>query len=490
MASGFTETGFERDNLSQIILDIENDVKVAFKNPKFSIEDNENMGQFLKVFAGRENNFWQALEQCYNIWRLNGCEGAFLDEILALQGVFRESATSGSGDAVVETDSDATDTTSVGIGTIFLGENSGQYAATSTTLVSERVTAFKVNGATASLATYNMDVEVLTTGDSYSSSFTLSSTTPSARLTFLNSIKSFLETVDPTQTVYIDNTNLILYWGFDEAYELTGINNTVQMLCTPSLGNRYSLVECVNTATGFNPLGVGEISTMSVLPTGYVSVTNLSAFSAGTDVESDAAFIERARDVSDSPASATRTAIIAGLLANVSGIEKVKLVKEISGGIVTVSPIIIGGTIADVAQELYRTQPINNQYSGDITYSVTTEDDEIETIQFSRGVEQELSIRITYSTTTDVDLTLSERSTMKNNLLDVSESWQLGKKIFNFSLMSAVSSAQDSSEFSTLLVEVKKLEDPISSYSSNDYSPAATELPQLQSDNITFVRVV
>ncbi|MGK3865282.1 hypothetical protein, partial [Enterococcus faecium] len=86
-ASGFINGIFQRDTLADIILSIENDVRVTYNNPKFSIEDNENIGQLLKMIAGRENNIWQTIEQVYNSWNRNGAEGLFLDEIFALSGV-------------------------------------------------------------------------------------------------------------------------------------------------------------------------------------------------------------------------------------------------------------------------------------------------------------------------------------------------------------------------------------------------------------------
>ena len=491
MASGFIDGNFQRDTLADIILSIENDVKVAYNNPSFSIEDNENIGQLLKMFAGRENNIWQTIEQSYNVWRRNGAEGPFLDEIFALSGVFREAATAGSGDAVVETDSTAIDSTSVTIGTIFSGENGGQYAATSTQFISSRVTGYRVVGNNVALATYSLSVEDISTGTIYTQSFTLASNTPTARLNFLTSLKSFLESVNPSETnIQLDTTNLVLYWGFDAAFELKGLEKTVKLLSTPSLGNRYSLIECVNTETGFNPLGVGGIASISIPPLGYVSVTNISEFSSGTDVETDAAFIERARSVSDSTRSATRAAIIAGLLANVDGIEKVKFNKVINLGAVNITPIIIGGEIADIAEELYRTQPINNVYSGDIQHTVDTEDEDQEVISFSRGTQQQLSVRVRYSTTNNTELRTEEKTLATNNLLDVSEEWQLGDKIFNFSLTSAVSASTSYGRFSSLVVEVKKLEEPDTSYSSSDYQAAATELPDLLATNITFVQEV
>lgn len=489
MTNGFVEGRFERETLSDLILSYENDVRVKYNNPKFSIEDNENIGQLLKMLAGRENNFWQTLEEVYNSWSRNGAEGAFLDEIFALSGVFREKATSGSGDAVVETNSSAIDSTSISIGTIFSGTNGGQYSANSTQFISSRVTAYKVDGKSVSLAIYNLTVAELKTGKEFRGSFTLSDGSNTARLDFLKALKSFLETVNTEENnIHLDESNLVLYWGFDSAYELKGITNTVKLLSTPSLGNRYSLIECVNTKTGFNPLGVGGIGSISIPPTGYVSVTNLSEFSSGSDVETDAAFVERARSEVDSPRSATRPAILAGLLANVEGIEKLKFDKKVSQGVVSVTPVIIGGEIQDIAEELYRTQPINNIYSGNIQFTVNTEDDSQEVISFSRGTQQQLSVRVKYKTTTNTELTPQERDTARLNLTNLSESWQLGETIFNFSLTSSVSAAVTYSRLKSLVVEVKKLDEPDSTYSSADYQADPTELPDLLTDNIQFVQ--
>lgn len=491
MSNGLTSSGFQIDSLSQNIISYEQDLKSAYKNPRFSIEDNENIGQLLKVIANRETKVWQAIQQVYNIWTRNGAEGIFLDEMFALNGIFRRGATSGSGDAVIQTDNTALDTTTIAAGTLFSAENGLQYATQTSQIVSNRVTAYRVVGGSVSLATYNLSVTNTITGVDYTQSFTLNSASTAARLTFINSLKTFLQSVNPAETnIYVDESTLTLYWGFDEAYELRGLSQTVNLRCTPTLGNRYTFVECVATTTGFNPLNVGEIINLTPVPTGYLSVTNVSKFSSGSDIETDAAFIERARQETDSPRSSTRAAIVAGLLSNVSGIERVTFNKSISAGIVTVTPIIVGGELEDIAKELYRTQPINNRYSGTTTYQIQTEDGEVEDIQFTRGVEQQLSVRVTYSTALNTPLNDSEENTAKSNLADLSESWQLGDKIFNFSLMSAVSGAVSYGRFKSLLVEVKKLEQPDSAYSGADYQSLDSELPTLQQDNITFVQVL
>lgn len=489
--NGLTSTGFEVNSLTQNILDYQTGLQNAYNNPQLSVEDNEHLGQLIKLIADRETKVWQAIKQVYQVWTLNGAESIFLDELFALNGIFRKGATAGVGDAVVQVDNTSSDTTEVIAGTIFSGENGLSYATTTSQLVSSRVTAYRIDGSLTSLNTYNLTITNNDTDEVFTSVHTLSSTSDSARLVFLNGIKTKLDLINPSETnSYIDEDNLVLYYGFDEAYELKGLQQDVKLLSTPTLGNRYSLIEATATTTGFNPLGIAQIATMTPLPTGYVSVTNLTRFSDGTDIETDAAFIERARTVTDSPRSSTRAAIIAGLLSNVEGVQNALIDKQVSGGIVTVTPIIIGGTTADIANELYRTQPINNQYSGTESYQVDTEDDDIETIRFSRGESQQLNVRVTYSTVNGSALTDSELSEATQNLLDQSETWSLGKKIFNYSLTSSVGQATTANRFATLLVEVKQVEQDDSFYSSLDYQPAITELPDLIETNISFVRVL
>lgn len=489
MAGGLTATGFNRSSLQELISELEKDFQDGFSNPQISVEDNENLGQLIKIFSNRENLVWQAMEQSYNSQTINGAEGPYLDEIFARNGIFRENATSGSGFAVVETNSSAIDSTQIVAGTLFNGENGVQYSSPSSVPVSQRVTAYKLDATSIALGSYTLTVKNRVTDVTFNDTFNLSSGATTARQTFIDNIRTFLQSVNPSETnIYESASGLILSWGFDSAFKLRGLEQSVDFQSSPSLGNRYTLVEAVATTTGLNPLQAEQIVSMSILPTGYVSVTNINPFSSGTDVETDAAFVERARTVSNNPRSATRPAIVSGLLQNVAGIEKVKFDKVINSGVVGVTPIVIGGEIADIANELYRTQPINNSYLGTIATDVSTEDGETESIRFTRGVSQALNIRVTYSTDINTPLTETETNTAITNLTDFSEQWQLGETIFNFQLLSAVSSAQGNlGRFKSLLVEVKKEGDPDTSYSNADYVAASNELPTLKSEDIQFV---
>ena len=473
-------------NTSQIIEESEQQFQTAFSNPKFSVEDNENIGQIIKVMADRENKLQQTLEMIYDQTTFNGLEGSFLDNAYSLIGVFREGATAGTGDAVVQTDINAQDGTVISGNTLFNGNNGVQYKALSDNLVSSRVTAYRLDANTMPLATYNFTITNRQTDQVFSQSITLASDTPAARLTFLNTLKNFLQSVNPDETKIKVDSDLNLYYGFDAADSVLGLDQTVNFSVVPSLGNRYTLVECVATTVGFNPLPANSIESMSILPIGYVSVGNISSFSSGTEIETDAAFVERASQLSDSPDAATRDAIVSGLLDNVVGVQTVKIDKEVNGGIVTVTPIIIGGEIQDIANELYRTQPINNIYSGEISATVSTLDDDSETIRFTRGAEVNLNVRVKYKTVNNTSLSEAEISTISDNLVALSESWDLGQTIFNYTLAQTVGSSVTVGRFSRLIVETKEKSQPDSSYTTNDYVAASNVLPDLLSSDIVY----
>lgn len=492
MATFNPSTGtFTRQNTSQIIEQMEQEFQQAFNNPSFTVEDNENIGQLIKVHADRENRLQQTIEMIYDQTTFNGLEGSFLDNAYSLSGIFREPATAGSGDAVVQTDINASDTTPIATGTLFNGNNGVQYRSPATNLVSSRVTAYRLNATNMPLATYNFTITNRQTDEVFTQSITLAQGTNTARLAFLNSLLTFLQTVNTGETnLRVDVPTLTLYYGFNVGNDLVGLAQTVNFSVTPNLGNRYTLVECVATETGFNPLPARSIESMSILPTGYVSVTNISAFSSGTEIETDAAFIERASQLVDNPDASTRDAIVSGLLTRVQGVQTVRLNKAVTGGIVSVNPIVIGGEIQDIANELYRTQPINNIYTGTISATVATLDDDTETISFTRGEVRNLNIRIRYVSVTNTPLTTTEQTTVNNALVALSESWNLGQTIFNATLAQTVFSSLSSGRLSRLIVETKETTQPDSSYSANDYIAASNVLPDLLATDIIYQQEV
>jgi len=77
MATFDIATGtFTRQNTSQIIEQMEQEFQQAFNNPSFTVEDNENIGQLIKVHADRENRLQQTIEMIYDQTTFNGLGGS------------------------------------------------------------------------------------------------------------------------------------------------------------------------------------------------------------------------------------------------------------------------------------------------------------------------------------------------------------------------------------------------------------------------------
>ena len=74
------------------------------------------------------------------------------------------------------------------------------------------------------------------------------------------------------------------------------------------------------------------------------------------------------------------------------------------------------------------------------------------------------------------------------NLVNLGQRWQLGSKIFNYSLQAAVGEAVDFGRFEALTVEIKRFDEPDTAYSTATFQALPTELPQLIDSNINFVQ--
>ncbi len=491
---GITEYGFYRPTLAELIVEGQNSMKAAMGG-NWNVGDNSHSGMLIKAEAGAQSKVWQALESVYYSQTKAGAEGKFLDERYTYFGISRRGATAGSGDALVETDHTATDVTEVVAGSVFSGTNGVQYKSTDTVSVQSQVKAYKIEGDSLAIGNYTFKVTTLN-GTVHEGTYALTANDNAARATFFNNLKSFFDSIFYTETskVLIDITSseFAFYVGFTlsgGAYNPTGMSDRFQ-LSFPSnrIGNRFTEVNATATQTGYKPLEVGGILGVLPTPLGYVSTTNLVAFNSGSEVESDAEFNVKGENRSDTPRSSTRPSIVGNML-KVNGVVAFALDKTVdASGKVTNTPIVLGGSTADIAEELYRTQPVNNTYSGTTSYTVTTADSKTEVIKFTRATEVNRSVRVQYSPVNGNTLTDAEVSSIKAAVEAVKNNINIGGKVFNGQLEGAVFSTNPK-RFLNLVVMSKEDIEPDSAYTSNDYTPLPSQHPVLSADRVEVVRV-
>ena len=139
---------------------------------------------------------------------------------------------------------------------------------------------------------------------------------------------------------------------------------------------------------------------------------------------------------------------------------------------------------------LYEKQPVDAIFQGNISGTVATKDGGFEEIHFTRGSEVPLAIRIVYSTDSGNSLSTAEKDATTNSLINLSAKFSVGAVVFNAQLTGSCFNAVDINRYKNLEVFVKRVSEPDSSYSKDNFVPAINELPTLTAANITFERVV
>lgn len=490
-----SDYGFLCPTLTEVIEDTQSSLQNKYGS-ELNINPNSKAGMLSSVQANREFKVWQQMEAVYYSQTKNGAEGDYMDELYGYQGVTRNDAAQGSGNAVVLLDYTVEDIETVTIDTTFTTSSGVQYLAEETRTVSDYVRGYKIDDDSLITGAYYLTV-VNSDNTSTTCAYSLTEDTDEARETFFNNLKDFFDEAlpDDTDSIIVDTTEgdvrfFVGYSVSDDDYLLTGTEETFSLKFTDArIGTIASEHAVLADEEGYNEVGTYSLSDMTPTPDGYVEVTNVESFYSGSDVETDAEFSVRAETISDAPTSSTRPAIIAALLEvdNVSSASFNKTVDE-DTGLVSVEPVIFGGESEDIAEVLYNTQPIDCQYIGDISYTVQTDDNKTEDIYFSRGSEVSLYIRVTYTPINGISLATTEQTEIQDSIEGVNSYTSVGGTVFNGQLSGAVFDVNPQ-RFSQMTIYIKEVGQDDSEYATGDYTPDETELPVLSADYVEILQV-
>lgn len=492
---GITSTGFYRPTLDEITIYLQETMR-DIMGSSWDISDSSRSGMLIKAEAGLQNKVWQQAEATYYSQTKNGAEGNFLDERYSYFGVLRKGASAGSGEALIETDKSASDISEIISTSLFAGDNGIQYKADTTVFIKNQVQAYKISGTTLSAGTYSYKI-TNRTGSVFTAVYSLLSNSDVDRLLFFNNLSTFFKSIftEEQDRILIDSTsgNTGLYIGFslfNNVYSVIGMSDTVDFEFTTSyrIGNRFTSVSCTAIEVGYNPLSIGGITGVLPTPYGFVSATNIQPFSSGAEIQSDAEYSTLGEVRSDAPKSSTRSAIYAKML-DVEGVTAFALEKVVSvGGIVSNTPLVLGGTTPDIAQALYESQAADNVYSGATSYTVGTEDGRTEVIKFTRAIELKRSVRIKYTPINGITLSSTEITNIKNAIENVNGNLGIGSTEFNGQLAGAVFDTNPS-RFVSMSVETKNESDPDTSYTSTDFTPSMEQLPLFSAERVEVIRI-
>jgi len=486
---GLTDAGFVIPTFDDILDRYVTALQNTFGSDVATSEDTV-FGQLFRIVAYTDYTLWEGMQGVYNSQTLNGAEGTYLDDLFAKRGLTRQSATAGSGFVYVKSTSKALWTASLDTDTYFTADNDLSYYVSSKTLLNASIAAYTLTKAQATSAADQVTFYIQNTLDGGLNSITLTSSSN----TFMSDLVTFIQAnVASVDKSLVSTKDGVLYVGFNTAdyTNPVGLSTATKFYATVSIGTKWSLIPVAASEKGYNPVSTGGITGISSTFTGYSATGNFTAFSTGTDVETDAEFRSRFNDNQDEANAATRPAIISALL-NVPGVTKVRVydnptsVDQNYAPAFTFNTIVYGGDAETVARTIYEKKPINTLTYGTVATTITTEDGGSEIIKFTPGSTREYSVKLVYTTASGKVLTTTEKANITTALRDLEAYFEIGSKVTNDQMKGVIYNALDFGRLTYLAVYVKLSSEDDGSYNNGDIEPAYSVVPSFDTSNISY----
>lgn len=495
---GLNSFGFFRPSLTDIITQRKQAYRDLF-GANINTNENSVIDKIVSIEADRENQVWMQMEEVYNSQTYQGAEGKYLDDLFGRRGIYRNGLTKATGSVELTLNNTVPYNTTYSVATYKINTN---FILQEDVLVSGNIFAHKLLNSQINTGSYTFTIVNSTTSVTQTLNLALSNKTPnSSELNaFFNSLKTFIvdNTINEnTARIFIDYVAGSMYIGFTSATVMIGLSQKVDFKISPQIGDKTIRFDVIAESAGLNPVSIGQVTSISPQPAGYVSIGNIESFFSGANIESDSEYRARASSQISSPAAATRPAIINGLLTGVEGVRKVKIFSNPTG---TTSPagippykfvtVVYGGDTPSISQRLYELIACSNATFGTVNYDIETEDGQTETIYHTKATEKDVAIRVTYKTVQNRPLADSERLTITTGLLDTINGYPINPTVYNIQLIQSVTAAVPLIQFQSLVVEIKLASDPDGSYSSATFNTDIEDILVLAEADVFYNQVV
>lgn len=492
---GLTDSGFQLPAYSDLTEETKSSLKSVF-GENFNTGTNSIADKFSSIYNEREYQLYMLLADVYSAQTLQGAEGIYLDDLLGKRGIFRQGKTKGTGEIQLTVDS------SVPYNMIYAQSaytfDDGNFQLTADTQVAGNIVAMEITNTMWTTGTYSLSIQNQNDQTIRTMTYNLTSTTPGGASlnTFMSNIKQFI--VDNTileneNRIIIDTSAGSIRIGYDSSGNMVGLSSRVDLRFSPLVGNKTIVLGAIAVESGALTREANSIRSMSPTPSGFVSITNLSPFIDGSDVETDNEYKIRAIIVT-STGKATRPAVLAALLDNVEGLEKARIFNNNTDETNAIGvpkykfmAVCYGGTTEEISQVLYDTIALSNNTYGDVFLDVATEDGEVERIYHSKAAARPLSIRVSYR---GKPVSTSEQNDIAAGMKQIVDALNIQDTLYNIQLLSAVGVAVSAGRFTQIIVEVKDKDQPDSSYTTADITALYDELFTLSKDDVTTVQII
>ena len=395
---------------------------------KFDYSKNKLIYQLNAVYSKSADEIAKLLEIVYDSIALSKAEGVWLDELALLRGVSRIAAlASFTPSQRVKLAPSAT----IPAGSLWSSDNITQQATNTVSVSSNTAISYETRMLLSSDIDGQpdgLDYTVIVNTDSYTYT-----SVPSDGLTKVEAGLTALFDADTDKT-----------WSYEFGADPNGriLTITPDPETTISTSSLTSLITTVYTTvfanielveTGAISVPVGSFNTLATPVIGVFETTNTEEFITGRSQEPDEDLRLRVAQGPVSDCTGTIETIQAALLANVAGVTTALVVENVTdfpntgvainphfpdgipfGGYET---LVVGGTDADVASEIWRTKPAGTPAVGTELVVHTDSSNVDRNVYFSRPTAIHLAFEIEYTRYDEESFPVNGEVEMENTLL-------------------------------------------------------------------------
>lgn len=490
---GLTDNGFAVPQFNEIVDDTKSTLKVVFGD-NFNTQTNSFMDKLTTILNDREYQTILLAASVFQAQTMQGAEGIYLDDLLAKRGIYRLGQTKGTG--VIQLTVNNTvpysmiyDRTAYTIDT--------EFEMVRNTPVAGSVIAQRILNVDWVVGNYTFTIQNMNDRTVKEFKYNLRDKRPNSNdlNSLMGGLKQFIVnntilTNDPL--IQIDSVKGDMWIGYNTSKELVGLTTKVDFRTSPLVGTKTIEVSVKSINPGYIVRDADTVTSISPTPQGFVSMTNLTEFNQGSEIETDNEYKIRAETVTSTAAGkATRAAVRSKLLNEVEGVEKVKIFNNNTGSVnkygvpaYKFETVVYGGSTEDISQALYDTIALSNNTHGKVFFDISTEDDEVERIYHTKAVSRKVEVRVTYK---GRPLSLGEETSIKYSLKNIVDRSNIADPLYNIQLVSAVASSAPAGRFTSLLVEVKDLGAPDTEFTSSDLEAGMAEIFALAEEDVSFI---
>ena len=383
------DTGLERKTLQEIRLELEAELRRIFGQDFETSVDSPN-GLLISQLSLTVANLWELAQEVYDSRDPSQATGLSLDFAAALNGLSRKEATACRGEAVLYSLDDSAVT--IPAGSVALRPRGSQE--------------FSLQEAVIITPASCDELIIVDEGFARDTDYVFHFASPIGDLTFnwaTGDSRSAIAALF-TQISYAGGHTSILDNGELRVYALSGEKVGISAPFPDNCSIYKGALGGFATTPGAQTCEVGELSDIPTTVSGWDRVHNYEAFIPGSDAETDTQLrVRRAAAVRTIQSRATDDSIAAHLMQDVSGVTTATVISNRTMQVdaegrpaKSFEAFVIGGSDADVAQNIYENQPSGIESFGNTSVTITDSHGDGQVISFSRPQAKYLWVKINY----------------------------------------------------------------------------------------------